>query len=160
MARRKTFYGVPYGLSRKQCEREGRMQYKDLDLKAIREECDLDFAHYTYGKGQCSCCYGPKDMPSRYWKNRYIKENGPDDYILFKNADNGSGSVKRDDYIAQRGYICIGWKLSPKKLNKVLKMLREQVGREFVVHKPKNELTCITLTLRDKMKEAKNDRSN
>lgn len=44
--------------------------YADLDLKAIREACDLDFAHYTYGRGQCSCCYGPLEMPAKYWRNR------------------------------------------------------------------------------------------
>lgn len=36
------------------------MKYKELNLKKIREDNDLDFAHFTYQKGMCSCCYGQK----------------------------------------------------------------------------------------------------
>lgn len=45
------------------------MKYKDLDLRAIMEAENLDFAHWTYQRGQCSCCYGPEDQPRRYWRN-------------------------------------------------------------------------------------------
>lgn len=29
-------------------------QYKDLNLRKLREEADIDFAHFTYKKAQCS----------------------------------------------------------------------------------------------------------
>ena len=41
--------------------------YADLDLFAIRDECGLYFARHTYSRNQCSCCYGPLDMPAKYW---------------------------------------------------------------------------------------------
>lgn len=94
-------------------------QYKDLNLKKLREEAGLDFAHFTYNKGQCSCCYGPLDMADHYWaKGRRPQKinitHRPDgsvqgwsydrplkdvQYILFKNADNGSGRVTKEDVI-------------------------------------------------------------
>jgi len=67
--------------------------YSDLNLKAIREALNIDFAHFTYKQGQCSCCYGPKDLPKMYWKDRTIPEGDDYSYILFKNANNGSGTV-------------------------------------------------------------------
>ena len=44
------------------------MKYGELNLKKIREDNDLDFAHFTYQRGMCSCCYGPWDLPARYWR--------------------------------------------------------------------------------------------
>jgi hypothetical protein len=148
---------MPYCISAEQCAKEGRMQYKDLNLKKIQVLADLDFAHYTFGKNQCSCCYGPKDMPARYWKNGKIsdKSNENLDYILFKNAYNGSGAVTANNYLAEKANIYIMWNLSQKKLNKVVRLLREQVGREFIVQKPEDDFTCIVLKRRDKMKEPK-----
>ena len=149
---------TPYYLTDKQCEKEHRMQYKDLDLKTLREKCDLDFAHYTYGKDQCSCCYGPRDMPAKYWKNGKVSDKTNIEYILFKNAYNGSGAVTGNDYLAEQQNIYIGWHIeSEEKLNKVIHMLREQVGREFIVSKPKDIYTCIVLKRRNKMKEPKKE---
>lgn len=45
-------------------------KYGDLKLSKLRDELGLDFAHYTYLRGQCSCCYGPLDMSARYWRKR------------------------------------------------------------------------------------------
>lgn len=92
--------------------------YGELNLKYIRDMAGLDFAHYSYQKGQCSCCYGPLDMSDKYWaKGRKPKkvdyqklENGgatwhwdrdPKDvqYILFKNASNNTGWVTKNDTI-------------------------------------------------------------
>lgn len=120
------------------------MKYKDLNLKKIREDNDLDFAHFTYQKGMCSCCYGPWDLPKRYWRGGVVQSREKDvQYILFKNADNGSGVVKRDDEIDD--YTCISWDFPIEKLENVCKDLQAQLGDEYVVLKPKNELSCILI---------------
>ena len=81
-------------------------KYAELNLKKIREDNGLDFAHFTYVKGMCSCCYGPTDLPAIYWKDGIVKnEEDKYSYILFKNANNGSGQVKRKDEITN--YTCI-----------------------------------------------------
>ena len=69
-------------------------------------------------------------------------------YILFKNANNGSGSVKRDDYLSDQSQICISWHLNDKQLNAVVRELRKQVGTEFIVSKPDNDYMCIVLKRR------------
>lgn len=121
------------------------MQYKDLNLKKIRDDNGLDFAHFTYQRGMCSCCYGPKDLPKRYWKGNTIPADDYDDYtyLLFKNADNGSGHVKRTDEIED--YTCIGWDFPMEKLEKVCKDLQAQLGEEYVVLMPTDKLTCILI---------------
>ena len=122
------------------------MKYKDLNLKHLREVCDIDFAHYTYKKGMCSCCYGPKDLPSIYWKNRKILTDVDYDdisYILFKNADNGSGCVRAEDNMRRIEYIA--WNLTPEQLDKVIAELEKQVGDEYDVECPDNKYTCIIL---------------
>jgi hypothetical protein len=121
------------------------MKYKDLNLKKIRDDNDLDFAHFTYQKGMCSCCYGPKDLPKRYWRNGVIPEHNDYQYILFKNADNGSGVVKRDDELCDNAYECIGWDFPIEKLENVCKDLQAQVGNEYVVFKPKSHRRCILI---------------
>lgn len=128
-------------------------RYKDLDLVKIREGCNLDFARYTYSKGQCSCCYGPLDMPERkYWakgKSPMDRHLTPEDmdqipYILFKNAENGSGTVKPTDYI--KGGTCIEYNvLSDEQLDQICVMLQEQLGDEYIVQKPENFNYCIVL---------------
>ena len=117
------------------------MKYKDLNLKKIREDNDLDFAHFTYKNGMCSCCYGPKDLPKRYWRNNTIPEGDDYTYILFKNANNGSGTVKRDDEI--KHYQCISWQFPIEKLEKVCRDLQGQFGDEYVVLMPTNGFYCI-----------------
>ena len=138
-------------------------KYKDLDLKAIREACDLDFAHYTYKKGMCSCCYNPKDLASLYWRNHTIPSeksayeaywwtDSPKEevncneytYLLFKNADNGSGHVTKEDYVD--GYTCVEWGFPMDKLDKVCDMLQEQLGEFYNIKKPTNHSTCIVIT--------------
>ena len=117
------------------------MKYKDLNLKKLREDNDLDFAHYTYKDGMCSCCYGPKDLPKRYWKNSIIPEGDDYTYILFKNANNGSGVVYRDDEI--KDYQCISWQFDETKLDKICRDLQEQFGDEYVVLVPTKSLWTI-----------------
>lgn len=119
------------------------MQYKDLNLKKIREDNDLDFAHFTYRSGMCSCCYGPKDLAKRYWRNGIIPESNDYTYILFKNANNGSGSVTRNDVI--KDYTCISWRFPMEKMHKVCKDLQEQLGSGYVVYMPKDKNSCILI---------------
>lgn len=120
------------------------MMYKELNLKKIRENNDLDFAHYTYKNGMCSCCYGPKDLPKRYWKNGIVRDrNEGVQYLLFKNADNGSGVVTREDEICCHLYDCIEWSFPIEKLENVCRDLRAQLGDGYVVLKPQDDSKCI-----------------
>jgi hypothetical protein len=121
------------------------MQYKDLNLKKIRDDNGLYFAHFTYQRGMCSCCYGPRDLPKRYWRGNTIPvdDNYDYTYILFKNADNGSGHVRGVDEIED--YTCIEWKFPMEKLENVCKDLQAQLGDEYVVLMPTDELTCILI---------------
>lgn len=134
------------------------MQYGDLNLKKIRDDNGLDFAHFTYQRGMCSCCYGPRDLPKRYWRgNRIPADDYEYTYLLFKNADNGSGHVKRADEIDN--YTCIEWGFPMEKLEKICKDLQEQLGDKYVVLMPTNTHTCIQIFkydfpyLADKLKE-------
>ena len=120
------------------------MTYGELDLKKLREECDLDFAHFTYKKGQCTCCYGPRDLPKLYWREGIIKGEGEEThYILFKNSDFGSGTVTKKDVI--KPHTCIAWKMPHEKLEKVCKELKSQLGSEYVVVMPKDKYMCIII---------------
>ena len=118
--------------------------YRDLKLRDIREKCGLDFAHYTYKPGQCSCCYGPEDMASIHWKNREIRHDDNYTYILFKNADNGSGHVTKNDYISN--YTCIEYRFVNNDQKEMFcKLLSEQLGEDYIVAIPYNYSTCITI---------------
>ena len=119
------------------------MKYKELNLKKIREDNDLDFAHFTYQNGMCSCCYGPKDLPKRYWRNNTIAEGDDYTYLLFKNANNGSGIVKRDDELKR--YQCVSWHFPIDKLENVCKDLQEQVGDDYVVLVPTSDWYTILI---------------
>ena len=121
------------------------MQYKDLNLKKIRDENGLDFAHFTYQRGMCSCCYGPKDLPKRYWKGNVIPGDDYEDYtyLLFKNADNGSGYVKRNDVIED--YTCVEWDFPIEKLKKVCTDLQQQLPDYYAVMMPPNASCCIII---------------
>ncbi len=141
------------------------MRYNELNLKALREECGLDFAHYTYLRGMCSCCHGPKDLPARYWKNGKVSEkraydgcfdpnhepNGEYTYILFKNACNGSGQVKSADEF--KDIQNVEWGFPWKMMNKVCKALQFQVGDGYKVVKPDGPLRCITIVRANKYPE-------
>lgn len=143
--------------------------YADLDLKKIRDDCGLDFARHTYSKGQCSCCYGPLDMPAQYWAKgkkpkkinvtrsekggivsyQWDRDTSNIPYILFKNANNGSGRIKTlDEPVTD--YTCVEHNfISEEQQHKVCKMLQEQLGEEYVVIEPENEYTCIIIRLRE-----------
>lgn len=42
---------------------ERKLQYKDLDLKGLREKCGIDFAHYTFKKECVRAATGPRIFP-------------------------------------------------------------------------------------------------
>jgi hypothetical protein len=126
-------------------------QYKDINLKAIRETAKIDFAHFTYQKGQCSCCYGPLKFPARYWtggkKTKEYFEDNPNEeysYILFKNAYNGSGTVTKEDFITNHTYISYG-NITDEQMNVIIEMLQSQLGEGYEVIKPENKFTCIEI---------------
>lgn len=144
------------------------LKYGELNLKSIMEKANLQFAHFTYSPKQCSCCYSPKDMPKRYWKNGVIAEDDNYSYILFKNAYNGSGSVTKNDYICesfqsneskrlrkekpwrtyktsyQRVHIEYG-NLTEEQMDIVISELQIQLGDEYTVIKPEDEHRCIAI---------------
>ena len=137
--------------------------YGDLNLRKIREEAKLDFAHFTFLPGQCSCCYGPPDLPLIYWSGKTMAEkrkkrteadkNGDYSYILFKNAYNGSGSVRKKDiigrydlyYRSEYGSVYVSWQLSQEQLDLVCSLLQEQLGAGYKVTKPQSDLHCIKI---------------
>jgi hypothetical protein len=120
------------------------MTYSELDLKKIREDNGLDFAHFTYKRGQCSCCYGPWDLPARYWHNGEIPDRRDGiSYILFKNADNGSGHVTKSCKIENN--TCIEWSMTDEQLTSVCADLQHQLGAGYSVEKPKDKSTCIII---------------
>lgn len=155
-------------------------QYKDLNLKKLREDNDLDFAHFTYKSGQCSCCYGPQDMAARYWKNgkkpekiydvpgnSYHYEINGDiidinniNYILFKNANNGSGIVTKNDFI--KNYTCVSYSLKNKEqITKICEELMKQLDEDYIITIPKNDNYAIVIYTKDKFFDNEDDyRSN
>lgn len=149
-------------------------RYKNLNMKKIREDNGLDFAHYTYLPGQCTCCYGPLDMPARYWHNsqkpvKLFDENVPNErmksilvmpdgwvidksdlkYILFANANNTSGTVTKNDEIED--YTCVEYteNLFGEPLEKICRDLAEQLDEDYVVVVPKSADTCILIRIPD-----------
>ena len=155
--------------------------YGDLNLKAIRESCDLDFAHYTYGRGQCSCCYGPLDMARRYWRNGkkpipiYTSGNEKDGgtfyyvldgqkvntnditYILFKNARNGSGRIKSKDQVIEN-YTCIEYQFkNTQQKEQVCRELMSQLDNDYIVAVPKHDSRCTIIYTADKIKHYAED---
>lgn len=150
-------------------------QYKDLNLKAIMEAENLDFARWTYSKGQCSCCYGPEDMPAKYWRNgekpiyhkQYIIKDGrqchhewkgeiylhlPEyTYILFKNANNGSGTVTKNDII--KDYTCVAYRLKDmEQVKRICDLLQAQLDDDYIVICPKNDFHCIVIRTKEGIK--------
>ena len=119
-------------------------QYKHLNLAAIRKTLDIDFAHYTFLRGQCSCCYGPDDMPARYWKNGIVKDSRDASYILFKNATNGSGIVNRNSWITDNTYILYD-NLTPEQISNFCKLLQEQLDSDYLVLEPVDTMRCICI---------------
>lgn len=153
--------------------------YGSLNLKKLRDDNGLDFAHFTYLRGQCSCCYGPQDLPSCYWVKgkKPVETQMPDgtmrfvpplsniQYILFKNANNGSGTVTKNDIICKRSIrnlpawrrtghdhtyrVCIEWKFPDEKMDGVLRSLREQLDDDYVILRPSLCSECITIVCKD-----------
>lgn len=123
------------------------IKYKELDLKKIRETANLDFAHYTFKKHMCSCCYGPKDLPKKYWKDGIVPTNDNYSFILFKNAKNGSGAVTKEDYIKNLTHI--RWRMSKEQLDMVCDMLLEQLGDGYIIGKPRTKEYCIFISTKD-----------
>lgn len=145
-------------------------KYGDLNLRKIREDNDLDFAHFTYRKGQCSCCYGPLDMAARYWKKKpvYVVDKPATQtsggwghyeldgekintdsiqYVLFKNANNGSGTKTKNDDIGK--YTCVSWKMPQDKLKKVCQDLKSQLDEDYTVYMPTSDMFCILIIRND-----------
>lgn len=122
--------------------------YKDLDLEKIRDACDIDFAHYTYEPGMCACCFGPENLSRKFWKNGIILRNNYE-YILFKNADNGSGHVNAYHPIHNKTHI--EWDFDMSKMDKICRMLLEQLGDEYYVRIPKSDWHCITVMTFDNL---------
>ena len=125
-------------------------RYKDLNLKKIMKDFDLDFAHYTYLPGQCTCCYGPWDMASTHWKDGIVpktqEERNKARYIIFKNADNGSGIRSKNDFIEDETYI--EWNneaISMQEITKICEALQEQLGEEYKVYVPQSGEYCICI---------------
>lgn len=131
------------------------MLYRDLNLQELMEVAGLDFAHYTYENGDCSCCFGPRDMSEEYWVSdeRYEEamENPKDpiSYILFRNASNGSGEVSYADPIEDGVYIGYEFKSDEQK-ELVMKELQRQLGDEYKVIPPIQENACIAIAKVDK----------
>ena len=155
--------------------------YGDLNLKKLRQDNGLDFAHYTFKRGQCSCCYGPLDMADRYWETgrkpqripagkagntqiwKYDRPMEDVQYILFKNAANGTGPVTKNDVICvpseiRRKFtfypyltVCIAWQFPWEKMDGVLNSLREQLDDDYVVIRPSDEQHCIEIKLKKSM---------
>ena len=126
------------------------MKYKELNLTKIRNDCNIDFAHYTYRKYMCSHCYGPQDLSKKYWKNGEIKEDNYT-YILFENARNTMGYVKPEETI--RDIQSIRWVLTPEQLSQVCKELQEQM-KEYTVFVPNSpEHTILVIKVGTKIPE-------
>lgn len=120
------------------------MQYKDLNLNKLRDDNGLDFAHYTYLKDMCTCCYNPLDFPKKYWRNgEKTKTIDEAQYILFQNADNGSGYVQNTDEIRDIQYVY--WQFPMEKMEMVCKDLQQQFGDEYVVAMPQDNSTSIMI---------------
>lgn len=64
-------------------------------------------------------------------------------YLLFKNADNGSGWVKKTDEL--KDYQCVSWEFPETKLVQICKDLQEQLGDEYVVLVPESKDFCIVI---------------
>lgn len=135
------------------------MKYRELDMKKIREENGLDFAHFTYLPGMCSCCFTPLDFPAKYW-HKGVKPATMDNvqYLLFKNADNGSGDVKSTQEIKE--YQCIQWNFPMEKLEKVCGDLQKQLGDNYQVLVPPDDYLCILCIKADQKERIEDELRN
>lgn len=121
------------------------MKYSELDLKQLREDNGLDFAHFTYLRHMCSCCYSPLDFPLVYWHNK-TKPSSMEgvQYLLFKNASNGNSGIKtRNDEIQDKVYVSWGFPMS--KLHKVCADLQGQLTPDYQVFVPSDIYHTIVI---------------
>lgn len=127
-------------------------KYGDLDMRKLREVCNLDFAHFTYLRGMCSCCYGPKDFPKRYWRNNTIIEDESITYILFKHATNGDGIRTKNDVIENVVYV--GYRVRTKEqLLQICVELMHQLDNDYVVLVPKQMDCAVIICTTNKLKD-------
>lgn len=129
-----------------------KKKYGELNLRDLREKADLDFAHFTYKRGMSSCIHSPRNLPKKYWRDRFILPKDAYDFkegdkgytfLLFKNSDNGNGIVTKKDYISN--YTCVEWGFPFEKLDLVCSLLQEQLGEDYYVEKPDNQYRCIVI---------------
>lgn len=122
--------------------------YKDLSLDKLRDSCNLDFAHYTYKRGQCSCCYGPKNQSKIHWRNRTIPDGEDYTYILYKNANNGSGIVTKNTCLRPIEFIEYRFNSAQQKVD-VCRYLQDMYGSDWVVLMPESDLATIIVVNRE-----------
>ena len=65
-------------------------------------------------------------------------------YILFKNAENGSGIVMKNDFIKDQTYISY-CNLSEEQMTIVIDMLQGQLGDGYEVVKLESKYECIKI---------------
>lgn len=65
-------------------------------------------------------------------------------YILFKNSENGSGTVTRFDEIDHKTYISYHVD-NEKQMKLIVEELQNQLGNYYKVISPKNFGTCIII---------------
>lgn len=138
-------------------------KYGDLNLKKIRDDYGLDFAHFTYLKGQRACEFSLLDFPARYWRDGKkptkietdvsvnCEMNGkPLDknkiwYVLFRNVGGSGGTKTRGDDI--KGDVYIDWNMPKATLRKVCKALKGQLGNEYSICEPKSPAYTIIIAM-------------
>ncbi len=124
-------------------------KYGDLNLKKVCEVAGLDFAHFTYQKNQCSCCYKPTDMSKNYWYNKEkfeLAKEGEEVYytfILFSNAHNGSGTVTKNDEIKSETYI--NYRVDNEEQMKIIVQELQNQLEEYQVIMPNNVYQAIKI---------------
>lgn len=136
--------------------------YHELNLKELRETCELDFAHYTYPHGMCPCCTCFLDFPQRYWKPERRPQkmtlsdgtivyelNGKrvsvDDfaYLLFFNSDRDGGYASKGTRIES---VNVAYHfVSDQQKADVCRLLSEQLGKDYVVAEPKFRWTVLRI---------------
>lgn len=133
-------------------------KYADLKLKEIAKKAGLDFAHWSC-RGSCSCCVEPMDFPQKYFtKPKATLDEDNLQFILFKNAYNGSGDVNKDHIICYQSFesgkkasnrlysVFVGWDIEDRQnLELVVELLQEQLGNKYKVIKPKDTKEAIEI---------------
>lgn len=132
-------------------------KYADLKLKEIAKKAGLDFAHWSC-RGSCSCCVDFMYFPQKFFtKSKATLDEDNLQFILFKNAYNGSGDVDKDHIICYQSFesgkkasnrlypVFVGWSFDEQNLDSVINLLQEQLGNKYKVIKPKNTKEAIEI---------------